>query len=217
MLITQSEVTTENMIWSISSVLLKVCVYKSKSIPRDRNPSRDFSLYTHERNCCSWRWNLGHCGVRTAIRGTFIMMKRLNSTIMSSNQLKITEDLFFSQGGDVISTILRREFTYDQKQGTCAEVRGHQRVFCLIVQIHKHLCFILTEHLCYYSILVLPMPTAQQTPTVSRERWTLMATVWFSFSNSAQAMLVHSYYITLISTYGTLSYRQKNWQMCSIL
>lgn len=48
---------------------------------------------------------------------------------------------FSSQGGDVISTILRREFTYDQKQGTCAEVRGHQSVF-LIVQIHKHLCFV---------------------------------------------------------------------------
>lgn len=27
------------------------------------------------------------------------------------------------QGGDVISTILRREVTYDQMQGTCAEVR----------------------------------------------------------------------------------------------
>ncbi|XP_047448265.1 P2X purinoceptor 2 [Mugil cephalus] len=26
-----------------------------------------------------------------------------------------------SEGGDVISTLLRREFTYDQKQGTCAE------------------------------------------------------------------------------------------------
>lgn len=125
---------------------------------------------------------------------------------------------FSSQGGDVISTILRREFTYDQKQGTCAEVRGHQSVF-LIDQIHKHLCFTLTEHLCCFSILMLAMPTAQQTPTASRERWTLMATVCFSFSNSQipQAMLVHSYYITLISTSGTLCYRQKNWQMCSVL
>lgn len=35
---------------------------------------------------------------------------------------------FSSQGGDVVSTILRREFTYDQKQGTCAEVRGYQSV-----------------------------------------------------------------------------------------
>lgn len=35
---------------------------------------------------------------------------------------------FSFQGGDVVSTILRREFTYDQKQGTCAEVRGHQSV-----------------------------------------------------------------------------------------
>lgn len=34
---------------------------------------------------------------------------------------------FSSQGGDVISTILRREVTYDQKQGTCAEVRGQQK------------------------------------------------------------------------------------------
>lgn len=33
---------------------------------------------------------------------------------------------FSSQGGDVISTILRREFTHDQTQGACAEVRGHQ-------------------------------------------------------------------------------------------
>lgn len=32
--------------------------------------------------------------------------------------------LYF-QGGDVISTILRREVTQDQKQGTCAEVNMH--------------------------------------------------------------------------------------------
>lgn len=36
---------------------------------------------------------------------------------------------FHSQGGDVISTILRREVTYDQMQGTCAEVGGEHKVF----------------------------------------------------------------------------------------
>lgn len=35
---------------------------------------------------------------------------------------------FPSQGGDVISTILRREVTYDQRQGKCAEVRGQQKL-----------------------------------------------------------------------------------------
>lgn len=50
---------------------------------------------------------------------------------------------FPSQGGDVISTILRREVTYDQKQGTCAEVRGN------IMQLHKHLYVyvLMIEHL----------------------------------------------------------------------
>lgn len=85
----------------------------------------------------------------------------------------------------MVSTILRREFTYDQKQGTCAEVRGHQSVVVfLIIQLQKHLSFILTEHFCYFSILMLPTPTAQQTLTASRERWTLMVMVWFLFSNS---------------------------------
>ncbi|KAK5910176.1 hypothetical protein CesoFtcFv8_004036 [Champsocephalus esox] len=50
-----------------------------------------------------------------------------------------------SEGGDVISTILRREVTYDQKQGTCADISW------------------------------LPMPTVQETVAVSRGRLTLTA------------------------------------------
>lgn len=54
---------------------------------------------------------------------------------------------FFLQGGDVISTILRREVTYDQSQGTCAEVRGHQKA----LQTRKHPFSLTTEHLFYFT------------------------------------------------------------------
>lgn len=54
---------------------------------------------------------------------------------------------FPSQGGDVISTILRREVTYDQSQGTCAEVRGHQKA----LQTRKHPFSLATEHLFYFT------------------------------------------------------------------
>lgn len=56
---------------------------------------------------------------------------------------------FFLQGGDVISTILRREVTYDQSQGTCAEVRGHQKL-CRHVNTRflsrLNICFISLQH-----------------------------------------------------------------------
>lgn len=45
----------------------------------------------------------------------------------------------FLQGGDVVSTILRREFTYDQKQGACAEVRSPKYFLLIIIQLHKRI------------------------------------------------------------------------------
>lgn len=123
---------------------------------------------------------------------------------------------FSSQGGDVISTILRREFTYDQKQGTCAEVRGHQSVFFSLFR------YINIYALYWLSIFVTLVFWCCQCQLHSRLRLCPgRGGLWWPrygfHSQTAHAMLVHSYYITLISTSGTLSFRQKNWQMCSVL
>lgn len=55
-------------------------------------------------------------------RPSEVSWERVLQDVKSNNYC--TNTFFFVQGGDVISTLLRREYTYDQKQGTCAEVRG---------------------------------------------------------------------------------------------
>lgn len=130
------DLTSWQKLLCLSVLILKVCLHKSESLPRKWNPPWEFSLHTNERNSSSWRWCLGHCGVRSAIRGESIENSSIQSSylilhqhhyVFRAEKILLTNDVLvalISQGGDVISTILRREFTYDQRQGTCAEVRG---------------------------------------------------------------------------------------------
>lgn len=85
----------------------------------------------------------------------------------------------FLQGGDVISTILRREVTYDQTQGTCAEVRQENIATQITLSLYAYPTHNWTPVWLHYSISKCPMQTAQQILTVSREQLTLTAMVVF--------------------------------------
>uniref|UniRef100_A0A673Y639 P2X purinoceptor n=1 Tax=Salmo trutta TaxID=8032 RepID=A0A673Y639_SALTR len=61
-----------------------------------------------------------------------VYTKMKGTALQGDHILDMVEYVRPSEGGDVISTILRREVTHNQRQGTCAEVRGlnHSRHSC---------------------------------------------------------------------------------------
>lgn len=100
---------------------------------------------------------------------------------------------FSSQGVDVISTTLRREFTYDQRQGTCPEVRGQlpRKYACLKwLQLHFY-PVLLFFFLC--STSVLTMPIVRQTLTVFQAYQTLIVMVMLWLLTISVTILVASY------------------------
>lgn len=83
------------------------------------------------------------------------LILRQHYYIFRAVRIQLTNVLgaLLTQGGDVISTILRREFTYDQRQGTCAEVRGQlSQQQCSYINILKSvlpwlsICFISLQY-----------------------------------------------------------------------
>lgn len=104
--------------------------------------------------------------------------------------------ILFLQGGDVISTILRREVTYDQTQGTCAEVRQENIATRITLSLCKYLTHNWTPVWLHYSILKCPMPTAQQILTVFRDWLTLTAMVILFFVKSC--LCLHTSYMPIV-------------------
>lgn len=121
---------------------------------------------------------------------------------------------FPSQGGDVISTILRREVTYDQSQGTCAEVRGHQKL-CRPVNTR----FLSRLNICFISLQHFNVANANCTKDSDCVQGEVdfdgHGTVFYS-SQSLSSSLFGLYFITHL--FSTLFFcRQKNGQMRSVL
>lgn len=133
----------------------------------------------------------------------------LNSVCIVMSYLPINLT-FSSQGGDVISTILRREVTYDQKQGTCAEVRGQQE----LSQWH---CMQDKAIICFYSIQHFMVANANCT----RDSDCVQGEVDFdghgTFFTPHKTFLQASLIVLFHSLFFIFSYRKKDRQMCSVL
>lgn len=158
---------TENVILDLSVLILKVRLHKSESLPREWNSSREFSLHAHERHSSSWRWYLGHCGVRSTIRGK----SRTNASIQSKEShllysVSIIMSLQQSKPWGLIILLWhlpRRAVMWSvQYWGeNLRMIRGKElalrwevtKSFLNSMQLHKHLYLYspMTEHLFYFT------------------------------------------------------------------